>query len=346
MRYISGQIYDGGGFRRGYIGIENGTVAESGDGDPPGKPFMRGIAVPGLVNCHTHVGDAGLKVPAGIGLEELVAPPDGLKHRYLRDIPDRDLISSVRTFTDRMYANGITRFADFREGGLKGCRLLVRSDPKPSATVLGRPVSPEYDANEADAILSEADGMGLPSISDMNAGYIDSVADHVHKRGKMLALHVSERVREDIDRVISLEPTFIVHMAKASKSDIAKCAEHNIPIVLCLSSNAFFGNVPPVRDMMDAGVRIALGTDNAMLCPPDIRPEMARLIGILGDRYSGRDELIRILLDNGREILYHGSGMRVPGTDTETVVFPSEDGDALSGILGSRGSVLNLKNGG
>ena len=300
MRYISGQIYDGGEFRRGYIGIENGTVVESGDGAPPGRPYIRGIVVPGLVDCHTHVGDAGLKVPAGIGLEELVAPPDGLKHRYLRDVPDGDLISSVKTFTDRMYANGITRFADFREGGLKGCRLLAQARPRPSATVLGRPASAEYDGNEADAILSEADGIGLPSISDMNAGYIDSVADLVHKRGKILALHVSERVREDIDRVISLEPSFIVHMTKASKGDLAKCAAHGIPIVICPTSNAFFGNIPPVRDMMDAGVKIALGTDNAMLCPPDMRPEMRRLIGMLGDRYSKRDELIHILLDNGR----------------------------------------------
>jgi len=244
-----------------------------------------------------------------------------------------------------MYLNGITRFADFREGGLKGCRLLAEAGTRPKATILGRPVSEEYDGNELESILNEADGIGLPSISDMPSGYIDSVADHVHRRGKMLALHVSERIREDIGKVISLGPTFIVHMTKASESDIRMCADAGIPVVICPRSNAFFGNVPPARKMIDAGVKIALGTDNAMLCSPDIREEMRCLLGILGKGYSDREELSRILLSNGRKILYHGSGMNLARTDTETVVFPSAGGDALSAILESTGNTLDLRNG-
>jgi len=185
----------------------------------------------------------------------------------------------------------------------------------------------------------------LPSISDMDRGYIDSVADHVHKRGKMLALHVSERVREDIGKVISLEPTFVVHMTKATKSDIRSCAGSGIPVVVCPRSNAFFGSVPPTKEMIDAGIKIALGTDNAMLCSPDMRAEMNCLLGILGNKYSGREELIQILLNNGREILYHGRGIGLAGTDTETAVFPSAGGDAFSCILGSTGNALNLKKG-
>jgi len=345
MKYVSGQIYDGKEFRCGYIGIENGAVVETGDGVPPDEPFLSGVVVPGLVDCHTHIGDAGLDVPPGMGLEELVAPPDGLKHRYLRETPDKVLISSMRSFTDRMYGNGIIRFADFRESGLKGCRLLAEAKTMPAATALGRPVSGEYDWNEVDSILNEADGIGLPSISDMDPGYIDSVADHVHRRGKMLALHVSERIREDIGRVISLEPTFIVHMTKASKVDIRSCAGSGIPVVLCPRSNAFFGSVPPVKEMIDAGIKMALGTDNAMLCSPDMRDEMRALIGILGKDHSDREELIQILLNNGREILYHGSGIGLTGTDTGTAVFPSVNGDAFAGILESTGSVLNLRNG-
>jgi len=159
MKYISGQIYNGKEFRCGYIGIENNSVVESGDGDPPEEPFLRGIVVPGLIDCHTHIGDAGLNVPPGIGLKELVAPPDGLKHRYLRETPDKNLIDSMRSFTDRMYDNGITGFADFRESGLKGCRLLAGAGTRPAATILGRPVSDEYDWNEVDSILNEADGI-------------------------------------------------------------------------------------------------------------------------------------------------------------------------------------------
>ncbi len=43
------------------------------------------IVSPAFVNAHTHIGDSIAKeAGAGLSLDELVAPPDGLKHRLLR----------------------------------------------------------------------------------------------------------------------------------------------------------------------------------------------------------------------------------------------------------------------
>lgn len=345
MKYISGLLYDGLTFEEGYVGIEDGKIVEKGDGRAPEKPFAEGIITQGLMNCHTHVADAGLKVPKGISLEDLVAPPNGLKHRYLRDTPDSELVRSIQRFTDTMYSNGTSRFIDFREGGVHGCRILTEADTKPHPTILGRPTSEEYDAAEIDDILELADGIGLPSISDMDARYVEAVADHVHRRGKMLAIHASERIREDIDSIISLRPDFIVHMTKATLSDLKKCFDNDIPIVVCARSNMFFGNRPPVKDMIDAGVNISLGTDNAMLCSPDIREETDVFINLLGKEYSQDANILPILLDNGRKLLYHGMeiGINV-GMDAEITVFPPSKGNPLAGILGSIGkNVLNIE---
>jgi len=331
MRCISGLIYGREGFYDGYVCIDNGTITETGTGKPS-EPSIRGTVVPGLINCHTHVADAGLEVPKNITLEELVAPPDGLKHRYLRDTPDNVLISNMKGFRTMMHRYGTSGFADFREGGARGCRLLISSSVGPDAIVLGRPISPTFDANEIEEILSMADGIGIPSISDMDVDYIEKVADHVHRKNKILALHVSERVRENIDTVLSLEPSFVVHMTNATVADMKKCADADVPAVICARSNMFFGNVPPIRDMVKNNMTIALGTDNAMLCSPDLIEEANVVSDILGKELSAR--VTDILLNNGRKLLYDGSGMWIEaGTTQNVVVFPSLGGDPMTDIL-------------
>ena len=258
---------------RGYVCIEDGRVVRIGHGDPPPGAHKSRFIVPPVVDSHTHVGDAGLDLgDARYTLEELVAPPDGLKHRYLRSIPREKLVEDMRSYCASLKASGSCRAMDFREGGIDGVRMLREACP--DAVVLGRPVSPEFDPCEIEAILREADGIGISSVSDMPMAYIEAVADAVHREGGMLALHVSERVREDIDAVLSLQPDFIVHMCEATDSDLRKAADAGIPVSVCVRSNLYFGRVPPLARMEAAGVETMVGTDNAMLFPPDIMPEI------------------------------------------------------------------------
>lgn len=58
----------------------------------------RHLSFPEPVNAHTHCADGGLKVGKGVSLESLVAPPNGLKHRYLRDTADDVLIAGIRDY--------------------------------------------------------------------------------------------------------------------------------------------------------------------------------------------------------------------------------------------------------
>ena len=331
MRYISGLIYGEDGFYDGYVCIDDGMVIETGTGRPPG-PSIRGTAVPGFVDCHTHIADAGLTVPDGISLEDLVAPPDGLKHKYLRDTPDNVIIGNMKEFRTSMRRYGTSIFADFREGGVRGCNLIRSSVTGPRAIVLGRPVSPDFDADEIVSILNISDGIGLPSISDMGLGYMEDVADLVHRKNKILALHVSERVQEDFDTVMSLEPSFVVHMTRASRKDMMKCADSDIPVVVCPKSNMFFGNIPPLREMIGNGLTISLGTDNAMLRNPDMVAEAKAAADILGRDMA--DRMTDILLNNGRKLLYEGIGMSIEtGSEQDVVIFPSLGGDPMTDIL-------------
>src|SRR5437879_12229442 len=54
-------------------------------------------------------------------------------------------------------------------------------------------------------------------------------------------------------------------MLHATDADLTRCADAAVPIVLCPRSNAFFGMTPDIPRMIQSGVQLLLGTDNAMI---------------------------------------------------------------------------------
>ncbi|MDR2845850.1 MAG: deaminase [Candidatus Methanoplasma sp.] len=341
MRYLSGSILTKDGFIEGYAALENNVIAEISEGIPPEKPFAEGAVIPPLVNAHTHCADHGLTIPPGLSIEEAVAPPNGLKHTYLGSVADDVLADSIRSYSSISKDNGIGTFIDFREGGLNGC-LILRSASS-EATVLGRPVSDGYDFNEVADILAVADGIGLPSISDMDPKYIESVADQTRRSGKIFAIHASERVREDIDTVLSLDPAFVVHMTEATDGDISKCAETEVPIVVCAGSNMYFGKVPPIKRMMDCGADVAIGTDNAMIRGPDLRSEAALFRDILVSQGGDPADVLKALLRTGRNILYSDREMYLSaGNPVDITVLPYTGRLTADSILGDRKKITRL----
>lgn len=311
---------------RGHAIHENGKTVFS-EGPLGDVPDVRGVIVPKLIDTHTHCADAGVKVVPGMSLEELVAPPDGLKHRYLRSASRERLIEDMGNFEKNAENNGIFTFIDFREGGVEGGRM-AREACK-NAVVLGRPVSAEFDANEVADILSIADGIALSSISDISPRYAEKVADATHKAGKIFAIHCSERVREDFDEILSLNPAFVVHMCEATDSDLKKCADSDIPISVCARSNRFFGKVPPLARMKDIGCTVAMGTDNAMLCTPDLRPEACLFSELLGK--DSDNWVWNSLIAGGQKLLYHACGIGSPEhMDKGFAVLPMSGDDPRS----------------
>ncbi|MDR0888147.1 MAG: amidohydrolase family protein [Candidatus Methanoplasma sp.] len=341
MIYLSGSILTKDGFIEGYAALDDDIIAEISEGRPPERPFAEGAVVPPLVNAHTHCADHGLGIPPGLSIGDAVAPPDGLKHTYLRTVSDDILKENIRSYSDISRNNGIGRFIDFREGGVKGCSLLRSASL--DAVILGRPVSKEYDSNEIADILGIADGIGLPSISDMDPKYIEKVADQTRSSGKIFAIHASERIREDIDAILSLDPAFIVHMLEATDGDISKCAETEVPIVVCPTSNGYFGKIPPIKRMMDCGADVAIGTDNAMFCAPDLRSEASLFKKILVSQGGDPEDVWKPFLRTGRNLLYSQREMYLnAGDPADVTVLPYRDVLTADSVLDSRERVTAL----
>jgi len=127
MDYVSGEILTDSGFKSGYIAFEHRKIIETGKGKSPKKPICKGLIVPKFVNAHTHIGDSFIKdknVKLPKSIEKLVAPPDGLKRRLLREATEKEIVDGMEKSIEIMIKSGTEYFCDFRENGIMGiCRL-------------------------------------------------------------------------------------------------------------------------------------------------------------------------------------------------------------------------------
>jgi len=267
-------------------------------------PEKKRLILPLLFNAHTHLGDSFIRryykkeeLPRDI--LSLVSPPHGLKHRMLKMAHEEEVIEGIVQSFHFAWSNGVVGLVDFREGGVRGLKIFKKAYLRFSTYlnksvegtplrrfhpfVLGRPESKHFDRKEMAALLQNSDGINISSISDLQQDYICEIANFVKRynmkmasgeKKKRFALHASERLREDVDFIISLRPDFVVHFTKASQSDMRKLAEEHIPVVVCPSSNIFFGFEPPFKKMLKSALTLALGSDNAMLQPPSLLQEM------------------------------------------------------------------------
>ncbi len=334
MRCASGRLLTRDGFVDGYVKYEAGRVVEVGEGEVR-SATAEGIIIPTLVNAHTHLLDAVVPVDLGMSLEELVAPPHGLKHRILREADQQALVRSLIRLNSFMRSRGISSYIDFREGGKAGSTLFSDVNGVPKGHIFGRPLGLDFKMAEVNAILNAGDGIGVSSISDWDYATLTELARHTRKMGKRFAIHASERVREDIGKVLDLKPSFIVHMTKATAEDIEACAEERVPIVVCPRSNMFFGRIPPIATMLEKNATVAIGTDNAMFGLPDMLVEMEFAARIL--RLQGVKD-IRPVLDmatvNGRKLLSEREPMSIEsGKPCDFMVTRSWGGDPAVDLL-------------
>ena len=99
------------------------------------------LLLPGLINAHTHIGDSIAKdITLDPDLSSTVDPIVGIKRKVLSKTDPIHLEAFMRYTAVSMLKNGIVAFADFREGGLDGVKLLRRavSGLKIKPLVLGR----------------------------------------------------------------------------------------------------------------------------------------------------------------------------------------------------------------
>ncbi len=339
--YLGRWLLSSEGVVKGFLRIQDDVVGEVCEGSPPAES-TNALVLPSFINAHTHIGDS-FAYPAPKGsLDEIVAPPSSYKHRVLRSASRSAKIDAMREAMILMSASGTSHFVDYREEGLEGVRALSEAmvGASPRAIVLGRPLSAEATDDELDAILKSCDGIGMSAVRDWPFDLLKRISGRTEAAGKVFSVHASEAISEDIDKILDLKPDFLVHMVKATDGDLERCADAEIPIVVCPRSNEFFGLELDIPRLKRADLQVALGTDNGMIAIPDMIDELKAAYRAC-KRKGGITplEAVKLATFGGRKVLNATAKITSEiGTQSDLSVVAVAGDDPLSEMVTSASS--------
>lgn len=296
------------------IEIEDGVITRV----EPGTPGCRrcidktGLAAsPALVNAHMHLLDSAFpEAGINLSLRDAVAP-GGLKHRLLASTPRSRLIEAARRTLRYMLSAGIGTVGDFREGGVEGCRMGVKASRGVgiSYVPLCRPSSDLRDLRE---VITEAMGLGLPSPLAYTEEQLEIIGREARRQGRLIHIHASEDPEDheagDYEVAVKiLGADVLVHATWLSDEEVKWIKGRVRGIVLCPRSNAWWGvGQPRLASMLEEGLMVALGTDNAAWVKPDMWREMEaafHLARMQRRGFSDASAILRAATVNGARLL-------------------------------------------
>jgi cytosine/adenosine deaminase-related metal-dependent hydrolase len=304
-----------------FIPVEGRVVVEDGEITAVEETQARSddIILPAFVNAHTHIGDSIAKeAGGGLSLDELVAPPDGLKHQLLREASREESVLAMRRSLQFMEQSGTASCIEFREGGVEGVEAI-----RDAAAPLS--IDPVVLGRETVDAMAAADGFGASGARDGEFGHERTVT---RDAGKLFGIHAGERDSHDVNPALDLDPDFLVHMVHTEPLHLERVADNEVPIVCCPRSNLVTDvGFPDVAELADH-TTVALGTDNVMLNSPSMFREME-----FTAKFSALSatEVLKMATHHGADIADLNCGVVEPGRNAQLLVLDG-DSDNLAGV--------------
>lgn len=323
-----------------------------------------GIAVPGLVDAHTHAlfaGDRAFELPlkiAGASYAEIANRGGGLYStvRATRAASDGLLLEETAGRLGRMVANGSTSievksgYALEVAGELRLLRLIPRLARRLGVTLvptfLGAHAVPTEFRGRADAYIDLLVRNALPTVArEQLARFCDVFCEpgffSVRQSERLLRaaislglgvkIHAEEFVLSGGARLAArLKATSAEHLLAARADDRRRLAAAGVTAVL-LPITAFTASArrrSPGREMVDAGVPVALGTD----CSPNSWVESMPLVlahAVHGGRLTPAEALTAATVNSAHASGLDGVGRLVPGAAADLAVLPMRSTDQL-----------------
>ncbi|BDH79049.1 MAG TPA: amidohydrolase family protein [Methanothermobacter sp.] len=336
--------------KRANIAIEDGKILEiSGEKIPSDhKIDAKGcIIAPGFINAHVHTADSILKdLGDGKSLEEIVKPPMGLKHRMLENTKDEKIIEATRASIIEMISAGTTTFIDYREGGIKGIKLLknaLKGLPI-NSLILGRdPIFLEENPNTTNLknrikkLLKFADGIGASGFGEITDETAHTIVEECEKWDKIASIHVAESIKaqrlfmektgkSEVERAINAGFHLLVHFTNPLPGDLQLASKNKTTIVACPRSNGMLSTgIPPIAKI-HKNVNLLLGTDNIMFNAPDMFREMEYTLKVtraLKGGYFHPREVLKMATTNIHRFLNKKIGCIAEGFQADLIIVES-----------------------
>ena len=307
------------------VTVDDGIITDISKDTKEGKliDVDGAIIVPSFFNGHTHIGDSIIKDEGyGLSLGEMVKPPNGVKHRALASAKDSDIIESMKSSMRDMLESGITHFIDYREGGIKGVKLLKEAskDIPIKPIILGRDDSFYGDDPDLAKVKSQirkllkiADGIAPSGFGEITDEVANLIVEECNKAGKISSIHVAESEstqieslerfgKTEIERGVQSNFNQLAHCTNAKNNDLELIKNSNANVVVCPRANATLNvGIAPLNEMLDLGIKPILGTDNLMLNSPDMFRELEfalKIMSVNHNSYLNPCELLKMATTN------------------------------------------------
>ncbi len=300
------------------IVVDDGKIIEIGKDSKEGKiiDVDGAIVCPSFINGHIHIGDSIIKDEGyGLTLSEMVKPPNGVKHKALASAGDEELIESMKSSMWDMVNSGTTHFIDYREGGIKGVKLLKEAskDIPIRPIILGRDDS--FYGEDPDLgkvkkaihkLLKIADGIAPSGFGEITDEVARLISTECEKAGKISSIHVAESEsnqieslnsfgKSEIEKGIDSNFSQLVHLTNPKNNDLEQLSR-STNLVVCPRANATLNvGVAPLNRMLDLGLAPMLGTDNVMLNCPNMFRELEFSLKLMSVYYKSYIEPVQLL---------------------------------------------------
>ncbi len=292
------------------IVVDEGKIIEIGKESLEGKiiDVDGAVVCPSFINGHMHIGDSIIKDEGyGLSLSEMVKPPHGVKHVALSNASDDELIEAMKSSMWDMVNSGTTHFIDYREGGLKGVKLLKKASEDIPITplILGRDDSFYGDDPDLSKVkvairklLKYADGIAPSGFGEITMEVGEIISKECAKAGKISSIHVAESESNqiesldscglsEIEKGVVTKFSQLVHLTNPKNNDLKSVADSAQNVVVCPRANATLNvGVVPLPEMIDFGIKPILGTDNVMLNSPNMLRELEFVLKIMSVYYN------------------------------------------------------------
>lgn len=278
----------------GYLGIEGDTIAYIGAEKPEGyadeKDMHEALLCPGLINTHTH---AAMTLLRGLGSG---LPLDRWLHEAIFPVEDRlkeeDIYAGNALAQLEMLATGTTSYSDMYDMPLTAVKLCEQSGMKIN---LCRPIL-SFDPSEgvkeswrAQGTLELFKGYHMSQNGRVRADFaihaeytnhekiVREYAELCLENKARMHIHLSETYKEHeeckakygktparwfYDLGVFASPTAAAHCVAVEPEDMALMLENGVSAMHNPSSNMKLGSgFAPIREMLQSGINVALGTD-------------------------------------------------------------------------------------
>ncbi len=307
------------------IVVDDGIITEIGKESCEGKIIDVDGAVicPSFINGHMHIGDSIIKDEGySLSLAEMVKPPNGVKHKALANAEDEEIVSAMKDTMWEMVKSGTTHFIDYREGGIKGVKLLKEASKEIpiNPIILGRDDSfygldPDLKKVKIAIrkLLKIADGIAPSGFGEITDDVAQIIVEECNKHDKISSIHVAESEsnqlesldkfnKTEIAKGVESDFTQLVHLTNPKSDDLDLISKSNQNVVVCPRANATLNvGIVPLNRLLDLGVKPLIGTDNVMLNSPNMFRELEftlKLMSVYYKDYLNPKQLLQMATTN------------------------------------------------